>query len=340
MKISWIFFLPILLFGQTTEFNKLISSADSRFTIKNYKVAYSEYDKAFKIISPEIDHSLKSTNGFNKIKPEWTHCLSRHAQTAYFISDYSQAKRDAEKLLKIDSTDGVAMTIFGYSKFKEGEKLTGCKIISEQLSSKSTFPSRVHDDCFCWTEGVSQYREAVSALNLSRNKEALEFINTAILLVPDSISFQIFKGEICLKMENYPLALTQFNNAVMHDSTNFKAWYLRGSANRKTGNSEQAFKDLSYCIDLNPSSIDALLERGETCEQLQQFQSAIYDYQQCIKLDNTNGEYYYRIGLIRMNELNDNDGACVVFSKAAELGFEEASPFVQDCKNPKKKKKK
>lgn len=340
MKISWIFFLPVLLLGQTAEFNKAISSADSRFTIKNYKEAYAEYDKAYKMISVNLDRSLQSKNLSTDIKPEWKHCLSRHAQSAYFISNYSQAKIDAEKLSKIDSTDAVAMAIIGYSKYKNGEKIEGCTMISKQISSALPFPARVHDDCFCWTEGVSQYKEAVSALNLARDKEALEFINTAILLVPDSINYQLFKGEICLKMENYPLALTQFNNAVMHDSTNFKAWYLRGSANLKAGNSEQAFKDLSYCINLRPYSTDAYLIRGETCEQLQQFQSAIYDYQQCLKLDKSNGEFYHRIGLVRLNELNDSEGACAAFTKAAELGYEEASPFVEECKNPKKKKKK
>jgi tetratricopeptide (TPR) repeat protein len=340
MKITWIFFLPVLFFGQVNDFGKLISAADSRFSIKNYKEAFTEYDKAYKLISSDLERNLKSKNGANNVKPEWKHCLSRHAQSAYLIADYAQAKRDAEKLFQIDSADASAKTIFGFSTFKEGDKLAGCKSIAEKISAIFPFATRVYDDCFCWTEGISQYREAISALNLAREKEALDFINNAILLVPDSINYQLFKGEICLKMENYPLALTQFNNAVMRDSSNFKAWYLRGSANLKAGNAEQAFKDLSYCIELNPYSVSALRQRGETCEQLQQFQSAIYDYQQCMKLDKTNGEFYYRIGLIRLNELNDNDGACSAFSKAAELGFEEASPFVEECKNPKKKKKK
>lgn len=337
MKKFYFVFFPLFFFSQKNDFKTLLNAGDSRFSIKNYREAYAEYDKAFQLISADFLTAQKKSL---PISVDWKHCLTRHAQTAFYSADYTAANRDADLLLQLDSGDVNAKAIKGYSLYKSGEKIAGCLQIAGGANKLNPFVMTVYDDCYCWTEGVAQFREAVSACNLSRYNEALRYIDNAIFLLPDSVSYQLKKGEICMKLENYPLAFTQFNECVKRDSSNFRAWFFRGIAHQKAGRLEQAFADLSFCVGLNPGSFDAYRQRAEICEELQQFQSAIYDYQQCLKLEKTNGEMHYRIALIRKNDIQDEIGACSEFAKAAALGFEEAVAYVEECKNPKKKNKK
>lgn len=338
-KFLPLFLLPFLFSAQNPAFKKLMDAADTKYAVKSYKDAYKEYDEALKLISADLEKMVSTKEQATKDKADWLKCLSRHARCAYYTANVAQAVTDAEKLLAIDSVNADAHAIKGYSKYKSGDKMNGCREIRKQQAKGSDLGGRMYDDCFCWSEGVNQFREANSAFSLSKNNDALAFINNAIDILPDSLGYQIKKGEIVMKMENYPQAITMFTNVINKDRTHFKAWYLRGLTNLKMGKADSAFKDLSECIKLNAYSYDAYYKRAEICEELKEYQSAIYDYKQCLRLKPDNAELHYKIAVIKKDDIQDELGGCEEFIKAAAMGYEEAVPYAEECKNPKKKKK-
>jgi tetratricopeptide (TPR) repeat protein len=333
-------FVPLSFTAQTPDaaFKKLMDAGDAKYAVKGYKDAYKEYDEALKLISVDLDKLVSAKSQIAKDHAEWLKCLNRHARCAYFTSNTTQANLDADKLLAVDSVNADAKALRAYVKHKSGDKMNACREFKIQQRSGSEVAGKIYEDCFCWGEGVTQFREASSAFSLSRNNEALTSINNALDILPDSINYHVKKGEICLKMENFENAHSLFSYAINKEPAHFKGWYLRGITNLKMGKADSAFKDLSECIKINSYNLEAYRKRAEICEAQEQWQSAIYDYQQCLRLKN-DAEFHFKIAMIKLEKIEDELGACEEFKKAAAMGYEEAQTYVTDCNNPKKKKK-
>jgi tetratricopeptide (TPR) repeat protein len=331
---------PYLFFAQTPAFKQLMDAADTKYAVKSYKEAYKEYDAALKMISADLDKIVAARQQIGKDHADWLKCMVRHARCAYFTSYVTQANADADRILSVDSVNADAKAIKAYGKYKSGEKMNACRDLKAQQVNGSEIAGRIYEDCFCWSEGITQFREANSAFSLARNKEALLAIDNAIDILPDSIGYHVKKGEICLKMENFDLAYTVFSKAINKDPANFRGWYLRGVTNLKMGKNDSAFKDISECIKLNSYSYEAYRKRAEICVEMGEYQSAIYDYNQCLRLKANDGELHFKIAMIKRDNIQDELGACEEFKKAAALGYEEAIEFVTECNTPKPKKKK
>lgn len=338
-QIIPILFLSSFLVGQNTVFKQLKESADRKYDVKSYKQAYIDYDNAYKIIKPEIDKIDSLNIQISSTQKEYLMCLVRHASCAHYIGNTDQVKADAEKILTIDSLNSTAKSIKAFLNYKAGDKLIACIEIQKQSVSGTEIAKKMFDDCFCWSEGIFAYRNAKSAFSLAKNEEALLLVNQALAILPDSVNYQIKKGEILCKMEKYKDAITVFSEIIKKDSTNFEALYLRGIAFLKNENANLAFQDLSLCIKINPYNFNAYYQRAEICEEIKEYQSAIYDYQQCIKLNPNNSELHYKIGIIKKNDVEDVLGGCEEFIKAAAMGHEEAKEYAEECNHPKPKKK-
>ncbi len=340
MKQTLLFLLfPFLFVAQTPSFKQLMDNGDRKYAVKSYKEAYKEYDAALKLIASELDLMSQNKQQIGKDHADWLKCLVYRARCAYYTSNIAQATADADKILSVDSLNADAKAVKSYVKYKGGDKMNACRELKTEHKKGNELSGKIYEDCFCWSEGITQFREANSAFSLAKNAEALNYVDNAIDILPDSISYQVKKGEIALKMENYNLAHTVFSTAINKDPTNFKGWYLRGITNLKMEKNDSAFNDISECIKLNSFSYEAYYKRAEICIELEQYQSAIYDYNQCLRIKPNEGELYFKIAIIKRDNILDELGACEAFKKAAALGYEEANEFVLDCNTPKKKKK-
>jgi tetratricopeptide (TPR) repeat protein len=70
------------------------------------------------------------------------------------------------------------------------------------------------------------------------------------------------------------------------------------------------------------------LDSATRKDSLGDYISAIADYNKAIELDPKNARAYFIRGLAKLS-LNENDGACLDWSKAGELGFGEAYDMIQ-----------
>ena len=73
--------------------------------------------------------------------------------------------------------------------------------------------------------------------------------------------------------------------------------------------------------------------RAELDEKQEKWNNAIFDYKQLINMRPEYGMNYYKIALIKHNNLNDLLGACEMFKAAADRGVEDAKEMVKDFPN-------
>jgi tetratricopeptide (TPR) repeat protein len=338
-KLLPLLFLSSAVFAQDPKFSGLVAAGDAKYQTKSYKLAYADYDNALKLISADLDKMVAEKKQITADKKEMLNALVKHARCAYYTSNTAQVNADVEKLTIIDSANADAKALKAHAVYKSGNKVDGCRGLKTQEGRGSDMAGKIYEDCFCWAEGVGQFRDANSAFSLARNEQALELINKAIEILPDSLTYWTKKAEILSKMSNYKDAIGIYSYVIKKDPNSFRAWYMRGQTYLKFEKADSAFRDLSECIKMNSFNYDAYYMRAQICEELKEYQSAIYDYHQCIRLKPEVAELHYKVGLIKKDDIQDELGGCEEFMKAAAMGFEEAIPYAEECKHPKKKKK-
>jgi hypothetical protein len=78
----------------------------------------------------------------------------------------------------------------------------------------------------------------------------------------DADRARIAAGQSAIAVGNFRQAFDQCNGAIGPDHGNWEAYWCRGLASDQLGNNEEAIKDFSTVIRLNPEFDGAYLERG------------------------------------------------------------------------------
>jgi tetratricopeptide (TPR) repeat protein len=113
------------------------------------------------------------------------------------------------------------------------------------------------------------------------------------------------------------------------------AYFYRGVAYYSKNKWQEAFDDLAKVILLDEKFSDAYLYRAYACEGMEKNTSALYDYQQVQHLKPKDGLAFFKSGLLR-SAMNDAQGACNDFKKAASMGYAEARDYADKCNTVKK----
>ena len=171
------------------------------------------------------------------------------------------------------------------------------------------------------------------------------------------------EGIKLFEQRNYIDALINFNKAIELDSSNYKAFHMRGSIKRIYEDQHGAMQDFNRAIDLNPDLFEAYFERGNIKFVLQDYYGAIADYSQTIRLNEYHVKAYYKRGQAKQQleaytdaindctkilEINSNnvdayylrgilriehgqlEQGCLDLSKAGELGDIKAYQEIKD----------
>jgi tetratricopeptide (TPR) repeat protein len=104
------------------------------------------------------------------------------------------------------------------------------------------------------------------------------------------------EGINLFEKQNYIDALINFNKAIELDSSNYKAFYMRGSIKKIYEDQHGAMQDFNRAIDLKPDLFEAYFERGNIKFVLQDYYGAISDYSQTINLNEYHVEAYFKRG--------------------------------------------
>lgn len=162
-------------------------------------------------------------------------------------------------------------------------------------------------------------------------------------------------------------ALDNFTKASEKDKKNAAAFFYKGLSEARLQKNKEALISFQKSIDLDNAFYHALVERAKLKIKLGDFTSACTDcdkakmikidypeiyktkaiafeslndpsnaiiaYEYAIKYGQEDGETYYKLGVLRLNNGN-RDSACALLSKAGELGFMEAFEMIKRNCNP------
>ncbi|NJN86656.1 MAG: tetratricopeptide repeat protein [Leptolyngbyaceae cyanobacterium SL_7_1] len=149
--------------------------------------------------------------------------------------------------------------------------------------------------------------------------------------LPQRLTAQYFQhqGNQYLQSQQPDRAIASFTRAlrVYPDATTY---INRGMATLKQGDPRSALADLTEAIQQNPSSPQALYQRGNVRFELGDRQGAIADYTQVLKLDPNFTAAYVNRGNVRA-DLGDEQGAETDYTEAIQLDPNLAEAYLNRC---------
>ena len=124
-------------------------------------------------------------------------------------------------------------------------------------------------------------------------------------------------------------ARDEANKLIIADDRKFNSDLLRqvGSGMYMLEQYEEAIADFTQAIRLNPNDALAYNNRGLTCAELNDLTGAIADFTQAIRLNPNDALAYNNQGITRA-ELNDLTGAIADFSEAIRLNPDDAAAYI------------
>ncbi len=164
---------------------------------------------------------------------------------------------------------------------------------------------------------------ATSALALSVHRNAFQSQSAGIAQssVEDATRYHNDRGLELLRDSQFQEAIKEFSRVIELDPYYAQAYLWRGIAHRRAGDYQASIQDISTQIQVDPFSA-AYYERGLTYLALGETQKAFDDFNQAISEGSRDYEWiadsYRQRGLIR-KELGDRSGAIEDFQEAQEI---------------------
>jgi protein O-mannosyl-transferase len=108
----------------------------------------------------------------------------------------------------------------------------------------------------------------------------------------------VLRGVAFFRQGKLEEALKDYSKAIELDPGNWKPWGARGLMHIKLGKFREALRDHNQAILMKPDSAELYYNRGNIYVALKQFRNAISDYTQAIKFsDVVHPEYHHNRGL-------------------------------------------
>ncbi len=130
---------------------------------------------------------------------------------------------------------------------------------------------------------------------LYQNKDyskALSTIEKAIELEPNTVDYQCFEAGCFTKLGKAKKAVVKYNEILRDDSVSLPAYLGRAEAYLRSGDFENALKDIEYYRTYYPSDNQAQLLYAEISSMDGDFLSAISTYGKLIKSDPSKPDYF------------------------------------------------
>lgn len=212
--------------------------------------------------------------------------------------------------------------------------------------------------------GIKQYKEKQYVKAIEAFSKAIELDSTK-----SKTDALIYRGIAHDAMNNFGLAIEDFNQAQSIDSNDVFLYVERAKTNYNIRNHENAAKDFLKVTELNPNSKDAeeawrylgkikqvdknyrdavnyytrvlrfapkdyeiLFKRGECKFFLNDYKASIKDFDACIEI-NSDYQYAYALRGEAKLKIEDKEGACKDLNTAFKLGIKDILGLInQNCK--------
>jgi tetratricopeptide (TPR) repeat protein len=334
----------------------LTTSGDKKRKAEDFSGAQADYTSSITINQKAAEEYIKKTEKHSKMtayeialaddgrapepKIDWALPYYGRGMCENALNQKAEALKDFETALALHPKMGEAYYERAMLKYSKDDKDHQCMDLRMSADCGYDKGRIAYEDNFCWNNSLSHYKEGITKLNIKSFDEALVEFDIAIRINPDSANIYVRRGQCYAGLNKFDEAINEFKFALKKDSANAEAHLNLGMAYQSKDDNQKAFDEFSKVIKANSNNYDAYLHRAQTCESQGQFASAIFDYGNVIRLKPANGDNYYKRGVLKRDNLHNDQDACDDFCKAADLGCSDAEEFAKDCRNPYKKKKK
>lgn len=278
----------------------------------------------------EFDKMSSNQDEIKKTYPDWAKLYYGRAMGNIGLAKKADAKPDLDMAIGLD--DKLADAYYQRALIIKSKETmdAACQDISRAVSLGSEKAKIAYDDNFCWNTAAQHYKEGASKVTLRKYDEAVNELNLAIAICPDSGSYYSKRGQAYQGLGKKTLALEDFSKAIEISPKNPDAYYQMGLYYFNLDEFEKAFEYFSKSINIAPT-YEMYMYRAQCCERTNKMTSAIYDYTQAISMRVSDPEAYYRRGLIE-RDMKDMSKACKDFTKASQLGNTDATEYLKECK--------
>ena len=150
----------------------------------------------------------------------------------------------------------------------------------------------------------------------------------------DSTAADFFKkGDYYYRNGDHLLAIAEFDKCILLEPTHVNALLQRGTCKNITKDFEGAIVDFSSVIAIEPTHRWAYLSRGSARNKTGEYALAMDDFNKVLEIDPKDQEAYNNRGFTKKLS-GDKQGACEDWNKSKKLGNEEAKIILKNnnCK--------
>ena len=138
-------------------------------------------------------------------------------------------------------------------------------------------------------------------------------------------------GSVKIILGDYEGAVQDYSVAIKLDSSFAIAYNNRGAAKFYLGNIQEALMDFEKSVNIEKTYLPAINNKASALVKENKYNEALMLFDGIIAVSDKQGTAYLNRGLLR--ELTgDLSGACSDWSKALNLGIEEAARYIKECK--------
>src|SRR5665647_2442037 len=124
----------------------------------------------------------------------------------------------------------------------------------------------------------------VVAARTNNPARAIELINTAIAVNPDSASAYSNRGNALTALKQYQAAVASYDQAIAIKPDHANAYFNRGKAQYELKQYQAAIDSYDNAIAINPSHAPAHCNRGVALYELMQHQAAIESFDKAVAI--------------------------------------------------------
>jgi tetratricopeptide (TPR) repeat protein/serine/threonine protein kinase len=248
-----------------------------------------------------------------KLDGNWAVAWAGRARAYEELKEYRKAVNDYSSAIALDSADAESLSRRGflYGQFlnaadKAVKDFNQAIVLDPKKTSAWLGLGAVHMDRKEWEKGIHDYSQV-----LELEPEKAETPEMA------RIWFQL--GFARTRLARFREAESDYSKALALDPNFVEAWYNRGWVYNEVHQYEKAEADYTQAISRKPLNVDYLLARGIVrCDHLKQYDNAIKDFTEAIRLKKDLADAWYDLGWA-YTEQGKYENAVANFSQAIAL---------------------
>ncbi|NVK84480.1 MAG: tetratricopeptide repeat protein [Cytophagia bacterium] len=278
-----------------------LGGEDGSFIMTTEKMEFREYmsDSLFALNEEGNTAYLNflANGGFNPIETSSVQTLFEQGVKSMETNDYSEAIKLFNKALELNSEDNVVLNRRGLAKLYSNDLYGAIADFGRAMEfADSTEHPTLYNNL-----GLAKYY-------LGDYKGARVDYQEALKSDSMNLNFNQNMGLLMFKFKDYEAIEKYYTRAIIIDSTSSKAYYYRGVGRAELSNYEQALNDYTQAENYGLDAPELYNYRGVSEYNLGNFEAASISVKKAIERDSSNNQYIFNLAEI-YEQLDDYQSA-------------------------------